>query len=109
MDCFIFVGTNFRGLNKNHTIVGLKIRGYSIFLHIVHTENCYSWALKFVGRTIHENHENWYPTKIKPSTVLEFTLYSAVHYHQLNDGMVVYSMAAYTRVFFSHTYCATCK
>ena len=28
-----------------------------------------SLALEFVGGTLHENHENWYPTKIKPSTV----------------------------------------
>ena len=33
MDGFIFVSTNFRGLNKNDTFVGFKIRGYSIFFH----------------------------------------------------------------------------
>ena len=32
VDGFIFVGNNFRGLNKNDTFVGFKIRGYSIFL-----------------------------------------------------------------------------
>ena len=26
---FIFMGTDFRGLNKNHTFVGFKIRGLS--------------------------------------------------------------------------------
>ena len=31
VDGFIFVGTNFRGLNKNDTFVGFKIRGHSIF------------------------------------------------------------------------------
>ena len=28
-----------------------------------------SWVLEFVDRTLHENSENWYPTKIKPFTV----------------------------------------
>ena len=27
------MGTDFRGLNKNDTFVGFKIRGYSIFFH----------------------------------------------------------------------------
>ena len=36
MDGFIFVGTNFRGLNKNHTFVGFKICCHSIFLHNSH-------------------------------------------------------------------------
>ena len=30
---FIFVGTNFCGLNEDDTFVGFKIRGHSIFLH----------------------------------------------------------------------------
>ena len=33
VDGFIFVGTNFYGLNKNHTFLGFKIRVHSIFLH----------------------------------------------------------------------------
>ena len=33
MDGFIFVGTNFRGLNKNDIFVGFKFRGHSIFFH----------------------------------------------------------------------------
>ena len=33
VDGFIFVGTNFRGLNKIDTFVGFKIGGHSIFLH----------------------------------------------------------------------------
>ena len=33
VDGFIFVGTNFRGLNENDTFVGFKIRGHSIFPH----------------------------------------------------------------------------
>ena len=28
-----------------------------------------SWVLEFLDQTLLENHENWYPTKIKPSTV----------------------------------------
>ena len=31
VDGFIFVGTNFRGLNKNDTFMGFKSRGHSIF------------------------------------------------------------------------------
>ena len=30
---FIFLGTNFRGLNKNDTFVGFKIHSKSIFLY----------------------------------------------------------------------------
>ena len=30
---FIFVGTNFHGLNKNHTLVGFKIRCHRVLLH----------------------------------------------------------------------------
>ena len=30
---FIFVGTDFRGLNKKDTFVGFKIRGHCIFFH----------------------------------------------------------------------------
>ena len=33
VDAFIFVGTNFRRLNKNHTFVLFKIHGNSIFLN----------------------------------------------------------------------------
>ena len=33
VDGFIFVGTNFRGLNKIDTFVGFKIRGHNIFIH----------------------------------------------------------------------------
>ena len=30
-----------------------------------------SWALHFADRTLHENNENWYATKINASTVYE--------------------------------------
>ena len=33
VDGFIFVGTNFRCLNKIDTFVGFKIRGHRIFFH----------------------------------------------------------------------------
>ena len=68
VDGFIFVGTNFRGLNKNDTFVGLKIRGHSILFH-----NSYitiSWVLDFVDRALQEKNENWYPMEFKPSTVI---------------------------------------
>ena len=34
VDGFIFVGTNFRGLNKNDTFFGFKIRGNSTLYFI---------------------------------------------------------------------------
>ena len=33
VDGFIFVGTNFRGLNKKDTFVGFKIHGHCIYFH----------------------------------------------------------------------------
>ena len=33
MDVFIFVGSNFHGLNKYETFVGFKICDYSVFFH----------------------------------------------------------------------------
>ena len=33
VDGFIFVGTKFRGLNKNDTFMGFKIRGHYIFFY----------------------------------------------------------------------------
>ena len=38
VDGFIFVGTNFRGLNKNNTFVGFKFLAIVFYL-IIHTEN----------------------------------------------------------------------
>ena len=40
---FIFVGTNFRGLNKNDTFVWFKIRGHSISF-IIYTENYHFYS-----------------------------------------------------------------
>ena len=69
VDGFIFVGTIFHGLSKHYTFVGFKIRGHSFFFSLFIQKIAFSWVLDFVDRTLHKNHENWYPTKIKPSTV----------------------------------------
>ena len=62
VDGFILVGTDFRGLNKNNTFVGFKIRCQSILFN-----NSYR---NFVGTGIRgSDHEIWYPTKFKPFTV----------------------------------------
>ena len=64
VDGFIFVGTNFRGLINSW---GSK------FMVIQKIAN--SWVLEFLDRTLQENHENWYPKKMKPSTgVVSFSL-----------------------------------
>ena len=73
MDGFIFVGTNFRGLNENDTFVGFKICGHRIFLHNSYRKSLirghwHSW-IGPTRKTI-KNAKNWYPTKIKPSTVI---------------------------------------
>ena len=66
VNAFIFVGTNFRGLYKNHTSVGFQIYGHtcSIFLYNPYPKIAISWVLKFVDQTLHKNHENCYPTKL---------------------------------------------
>ena len=61
VDGFIFVGTNFRGLKKNQTFVGFKIRGQSIFSFIIHTENRY-----FVGTEIRGSDPARKPRKLVP-------------------------------------------
>ena len=43
VDGFIFVGTNFRGLKKNQTFVGFKIRGHSIFLNSSYRKSLFRW------------------------------------------------------------------
>ena len=69
MDGFIFVGTNFRVLKRNQTFVGLKLVAI-VFSFIIYTENRYLLAPEFMDRTLKENPENWYPTKITPSAVV---------------------------------------
>ena len=43
VDGFIFVGTNFHGLNKNDTFVGFEIRGHSIFVHNSYQKIPFRW------------------------------------------------------------------
>ena len=43
VDGFIFVGTNFRGLNRNDIFVRIKIRGYYIFLHKSYRKSLFRW------------------------------------------------------------------
>ena len=66
--CFSWVPI-FRRFNKNDTLIGLKIRGHCIFLHDSYRKFLFCWVLEFVGRTLHENQENWYPRKFKTFTV----------------------------------------
>ena len=63
-----FRGYQFSWIEENKTFVEFKIRGHSTFLNNSY-RNLFRLALKFVDGTLHENHENWYPTKMKPSTV----------------------------------------
>ena len=79
VDGFIFVGTKFRGLGKIHTFVGFKIRFPSLFIQ----KFAISWALEFVDRIHHENHENVYPEKIKPSTVFGISSKFVINTHAL--------------------------
>ena len=65
--CLYFRGYQFSLIeHKSHHSWGSKFV-VIVFSFIMHTENHY-----FVDRTLHENHESWYPTKIKPSTVCAF-------------------------------------
>ena len=48
----------------------------------------FTWVLDFVDRNLHENHKNWYPTKIKPPTVLFIQLDEMVFELQ-NDIFIV--------------------
>ena len=50
VDGFIFVGTNFRGLNENDTFVGFRIRGHSIFLHNSYRKSLICGYWNFVDR-----------------------------------------------------------
>ena len=69
VDGFIVVGTNFYGLNKNHTFVGFKTRGHSIFLHSSYRKLQFRGHLNsWIGPST-KTTKNGYPRKIKPSTV----------------------------------------
>ena len=65
VDGFIFEGTNFRGLNKNHTFIGLKICGHSVFLHFYYRKSLFRGHWNSWIRPSTKNHENWYPTQNK--------------------------------------------
>ena len=67
MDGFIFVGTNFRGLNKNNTFIRFKIHGHCILFINSYRKLKFRRSNSWI--TLRENHENWYHTKFKPSTV----------------------------------------
>ena len=71
VDGFIFVGTNFRGLNKNCIFVGIKIRGYYIFLHKSYRKSLFRWFWNSwkVPVPSTKNHKKLAPKKIKPFTV----------------------------------------
>ena len=43
VDAFIFVGTNFRGLNKYHTFEGFKIRGHGVLLYNSYRKLLFRW------------------------------------------------------------------
>ena len=45
VDASIFMGTNFCGLIKNHTFMGFKVRGHSIFLHNSYWKSLFSGYL----------------------------------------------------------------
>ena len=62
VDDFIFVGTNFRGLNKNDTFAGFKIRGRSIFFH--NKENYH-----FVGTGVRGSDPPQKPQKLVPHEI----------------------------------------
>ena len=64
VDSFIFVGTNFRGLNKNNTFMGFKVRCKGIFYWIIHTEN---W--NFVGTGIRWSDLPRKPRKLEPNEI----------------------------------------
>ena len=67
VDGFICVGTNFRELNKTDKFGipnSCPLNFPSYFIQKIAN----SWVLEFVNRTLHGNHENGYPTKMKPST-----------------------------------------
>ena len=67
---FIFVGTNFRGLNKTDTFVGFKICGHSIFFKNSYRKLPIHWYWNLWIGPPRKPRKLVPPTKIKPSTVL---------------------------------------
>ena len=65
--------------NRN-TFVEFKIRGHSnLFNNYSYRNLNLRGYWNFVDRILNENHENWYPTKLKPSTVTEIPV--TLHKH----------------------------
>ena len=61
-----FHGYKFSWIEQNWHICGVPFP--SQFIHKIAN----SWVLELVDQILYENHENRYPTKIKPSTVFQF-------------------------------------
>ena len=50
---FIFLGTNCRRLSKNHTFVGSKIHGHSIFFHNSYSKSLFrGYLISWIGPSI---------------------------------------------------------
>ena len=76
VDGFNFLGTNFRVVNKNDQFVGFRIPGYSIFLHNLYRKSQIHGYWNSLIRPSTKTTKKigtpfWYPTKIKPFTVLK--------------------------------------
>ena len=87
VDGFIFVGTNFHALNRNVISIGINICWNFIFLHKSYKKIALSLVLESVDVTLHENHEKWYLTKIKPFRVLNYNKsLSYINLKMIYDG-----------------------
>ena len=64
-----FCGYQFSWIERKWHISGVQNSGPYYFPSLFIQKITNSWVLEFVDWTVHENHENWYPTKIKPYTV----------------------------------------
>ena len=73
VDGFIVVGTNCRAFKKMTHSCGSKFVVILFLFSLFIQKITISWVLEFVDRTLHEHHENWYPTKFKLSTVYDTT------------------------------------
>ena len=58
-----------------------------VFSFIIHTGKYH-----FVDRTLHENHENGYPTKLKPSTVINI-YYLLINIHCISMNIAAFLVA----------------
>ena len=69
LDGFIFV-YQFSWIERKWHICGFQNSWPYFFPSYFIQKITNSWLLEFVDRILQENHENWYPTKIKPPKVL---------------------------------------